>query len=79
MAHHNQTKELTTCFFNPTLDESIDNKKHKVLSSNPKPHEADLEGQKPKKSSRRSSRRRKNRKANKSTKNGKPSKMVKKS
>jgi hypothetical protein len=28
------------------LDESIDNKKHKVLSSNPKRHEAQLEDQK---------------------------------
>jgi hypothetical protein len=28
--HHNQTKELTTCFLNLPLDESIDNKRHKV-------------------------------------------------
>jgi hypothetical protein len=26
MTHHNQTKELTTWFFNVPLDESIDNK-----------------------------------------------------
>jgi hypothetical protein len=30
MTHHNQTKELTTWFLNLPLDESIDNKKHKV-------------------------------------------------
>jgi hypothetical protein len=46
------------------LDESIDNKRHKVWSLNPKPHEAQLEDQKPTKSSRRSSRRRKTAKAN---------------
>jgi hypothetical protein len=49
MTYHNQTKELTTCFLNLPLDESIDNKKHKVWSSNPKPHEAQLEDQKAKK------------------------------
>jgi hypothetical protein len=43
MTHHNQTKELTTWFLNLPLDESIDNKKHKVWSSNSKPHEAQLE------------------------------------
>jgi hypothetical protein len=26
MTHHNQTKELTTCFLNLPIDESIDNK-----------------------------------------------------
>jgi hypothetical protein len=62
MTHHNQTKELTTWFFNLPLDESIDNKKHKVWRSNPKPHEAQLEDQK---SSRRSSRRGKSRTTNK--------------
>jgi hypothetical protein len=46
MTHHSQTKELTTWFLNLLLDESIENKKHKVWSSNPKPHEAQLEGQK---------------------------------
>jgi hypothetical protein len=30
MTHHNQTKELTTWFLNLPVDESIDNKKHKV-------------------------------------------------
>jgi hypothetical protein len=30
MPHHNQTKELITWFLNLPLDESIDNKKHKV-------------------------------------------------
>jgi hypothetical protein len=47
------------------IDESIDNKRHKVLSSNPRPHEALLEDQKVKKNSRRSSRRSKIVKANK--------------
>jgi hypothetical protein len=65
MTHHNQTKELTTWFLNLPLDESIENKKHKVWSLNPRPHEAQLEDQKPTKSSRRSSRRRKTAKANK--------------
>jgi hypothetical protein len=46
------------------LDESIDNKKHKVWSSNPKSHEAQLEEQKATKSSRRSSEEGKNHKAN---------------
>jgi hypothetical protein len=43
MTHHIQTMELSTWFLNLPLDESIDNKKHKVWSSNPKPHEAQLE------------------------------------
>jgi hypothetical protein len=43
MTHHNQTKELTTWFLNLPLDESIDNKKHKDLSLNVRPHEAQLE------------------------------------
>jgi hypothetical protein len=30
MTYHNQTKELTTWFLTLPLDESIDNKKHKV-------------------------------------------------
>jgi hypothetical protein len=46
MTHHNQTKELTTSFLNLPLDESIDNKKHKVWSSNPRSHEAQLEDSK---------------------------------
>jgi hypothetical protein len=79
MTHHNQTNELDTWFLNLPFDESIDNKKHKVWSLNPKPHEAQLEDQKAKKSSRRSSRKRKNCKSNKNTKGDKPSKMVKKS
>jgi hypothetical protein len=79
MTYHNQTKELTNWFLNLPLNESIDNKKHKVWSSNPKPHEAQLDDQKVKKSSIRSSRKRKNRKAKKSMKSGKLSKRVKKS
>jgi hypothetical protein len=46
MTHHNQTKELTTWFLNLPLDEPIDIKRHKVLSSNLRPHEAQLEDQK---------------------------------
>jgi hypothetical protein len=65
MTHHNQTKELTTWLLNLPLDESIDNKKHKVWCSNPKPHEAQLEDQKAKKSSKGLSRRRKGHKTNK--------------
>jgi hypothetical protein len=66
MTHHISTKVLTTWFLNLPRDESIDNKKHKVWRSNQKPYEAQLEDQKPTKSSRRSSRRRKSRKTNKS-------------
>jgi hypothetical protein len=65
MTHHNQTKELTTWYVNLPLDESNDNKRHNVWSSNPRPHEAQLEDQKPMKSSKRSSRRRKTVKASK--------------
>jgi hypothetical protein len=79
MNHHNQTKELATLFLNLPLDESIDNKKHKVWSLNPIPHEAQLEDQMAKKGSRRSSRRRKNRKANKRHKSGKTKEKSKKS
>jgi hypothetical protein len=43
MTHHNQTKELTTWFLNLPLDESIDNKKCKVLSLNLRSHEAQVE------------------------------------
>jgi hypothetical protein len=43
MTHHNQTKELITWFLNLPLDESINNKSIKVWSSNPRPHEAQLE------------------------------------
>jgi hypothetical protein len=46
MTHHTQTKELTTWFLNLPLDESIDNKMHKVWSLNQRPHEAQLEDQK---------------------------------
>jgi hypothetical protein len=45
MTHHIQSKELSTWFLNLPLDESFDNKQHKVWSSNPKPHEAQLEDQ----------------------------------
>jgi hypothetical protein len=65
MTHHNQIKELTTWFLNLPLDESIDNKRHKVWSSNLRPHEAQLEDQKIKKNLRKSSRRSKIAKANK--------------
>jgi hypothetical protein len=65
MTHHNQTKELTTWFLNLPLDESIDNKRHEVWSSNLIPHEAQLEDQKPTESSRRSSRKSKTTKVNK--------------
>jgi hypothetical protein len=30
MTHHNQTKEVITWFLNLPLDESINNKRHKV-------------------------------------------------
>jgi hypothetical protein len=46
MTHHNQTKELTTWFLNLPLDESIENKRHKIWSLNPWPHEAQLEDKK---------------------------------
>jgi hypothetical protein len=46
MTHHNQTKELIIWFLNLPLDESIDNKSTKFESSNPKPHEAQLEDRK---------------------------------
>jgi hypothetical protein len=36
MTHHNQTKVLATRFLNLSLDEYIDNKKHKVLILNPR-------------------------------------------
>jgi hypothetical protein len=65
MTHHNQTNVLTTWLLNLPLNEYIGNKKHKVWISNPRPHEAQLEDQKPKKSSKKSFRRRKERKANK--------------
>jgi hypothetical protein len=62
MTHHNQTKELTTWFLNLPLDDSIDNKDTKFES---KTHEAQLDDQKVKKSSRKLSRRKKTAKANK--------------
>jgi hypothetical protein len=55
------------------LNESIDNKKHKICISNARPHEAQLEDQKPIKSSKISSRKRKSCKTNKRHKNSKPS------
>jgi hypothetical protein len=45
MTHHNQTKELTTWFLNLLLNESIDNKRHNIWSSNLRPYEAQLEDQ----------------------------------
>jgi hypothetical protein len=38
-----QTKVLITWFLNLSLDESIDNKRHKIWSSNPRPNKAQLE------------------------------------
>jgi hypothetical protein len=40
MTHHNQTKELITCFLNLPLDESIDNKsiKFEVRIQDPMKH-----------------------------------------
>jgi hypothetical protein len=49
MTHHNQTKVLTNWFLDLPLDESIDNKKHKVWILNPRHNEAQLEDQKPRK------------------------------
>jgi hypothetical protein len=43
ITHHNQTKEWITWFLNLPLDESIDNKMHKIWISNPRLHEAHLE------------------------------------
>jgi hypothetical protein len=65
MTHHNQTKVLTTWFLNLPIDEYIDNKKAESLNFKSKTHEAQLDDQRLRKSSRRSSRRRKNHKANK--------------
>jgi hypothetical protein len=50
MTYHNPTKELTTWFLNLPLDDSIDNKRYKIWSLNPRPHEAHLKDQKAKKS-----------------------------
>jgi hypothetical protein len=66
MAHQTQNQYiLTTWFLNLPLDECIDNTKAQSLNFKSKTHEAQLEDQKPMKSSRRSSRRRKTRKASK--------------
>jgi hypothetical protein len=46
VTHHNHTKEVTIWFLNLPIDESIDNKKHKVGSLNLRPHKAQLEDQK---------------------------------
>jgi hypothetical protein len=78
MTHHNQTKELITWLLNLPLDESIDNKKLKIWSSNPKHHEAQLEDQKSQEKLKRSSKRRKIAKASKRQKSGKPRKRAKK-
>jgi hypothetical protein len=40
------TKTMTHHTRGTELDESIDNKRHKVCSSNPRPHEAQQEDQK---------------------------------
>jgi hypothetical protein len=65
MAHHNQTKELTTLFLNLPLDESIDNKSTKFEVQIQDPMKHSKKTQKAKKSSRWSSRRRKTAKASK--------------
>jgi hypothetical protein len=65
MTPHNQTKDLTTWFLNLPLDEYIDISKTQSLNFESKTHEAQLEDQKSKKSSRMSSRERKKRKASK--------------
>jgi hypothetical protein len=46
MTHHNQTNVLTIWFLNLSLDESIDNKKHKIWILNPRHNETQLEDQK---------------------------------
>jgi hypothetical protein len=79
MTHHNQTKELTTWFLNLPLDESIDNKKHKVWISNPRPNEAQLEDQKPRKAQESHQEEWTTAMPTNDTKNGKPSKIAKKS
>jgi hypothetical protein len=61
-----RTKVLTTWFLNLPLDEYIDNTNGQNLNFKSKTHEAQLDDQKPRKSSKRSSRRRKNHKASKS-------------
>jgi hypothetical protein len=79
MTHHNQIKELTTWFSNLPLHESIDNKKYKVWSSNPKPHEAQLEDQNLRKAEECHLEEGKTAKSANGKKSGKPSKMIKKS
>jgi hypothetical protein len=73
MTHHNQTKELITWFLNLLLDEYIDNKRH---SLNSRPHEAQLEDQKDKKSLEDHLEKGKPQKATKDTKSGKITKRV---
>jgi hypothetical protein len=64
-----QTKVLVTWFLNPPpLDEYSDNTNVQSLNFKSKTHEAQLDDQKPKKSSRVSSRRRKTHKSNKNIK-----------
>jgi hypothetical protein len=64
-----QTKVLVTWFLNPPpLDEYSDNTNVQNLNFKSKTHEAQLDDQKPKKSSRVSSRRRKTHKSNKNIK-----------
>jgi hypothetical protein len=65
MTHHNQTKKLTSWFLILPLNESIDDKRHRVWSSNPRPYEAQLEDQKVKESLRWSFGRGKSHKTNK--------------
>jgi hypothetical protein len=59
-----QTKVLATWFLNLFIDEYIDNTKAESLNFESETHEAQLEDQKSKKSSRRSSKRRKIHKTN---------------
>jgi hypothetical protein len=64
MTHHNQTKELTLGFSISPLMSPLTTKAQSLKFESKRPHEAQLEDQKAKKSSRRSSRRGKPAKAN---------------
>jgi hypothetical protein len=79
MIHHNQTKKLTTLLLNFPLDESINNKKHKVWISNPRPHKAQLDDQKSRKDKKGHLEEGKTTSPTKGMKSGKPSKMARKS
>jgi hypothetical protein len=63
--YSSEIKPRTTWFLNLPLTSTLTTQRHKVSISNPRPHKAQLEDQKPMKSSRMSSRRRKTLKTNK--------------